>query len=243
MNVATPQTAINPFRNLPELMKQILLHEENTEINQEIMDQNGLSIKQNTLMMALIRKVILQEVPPQKVLDVVKKDLGLDDSGAKKLTLDLLGRRFLPMQWYIGNVETEITKLGGDVAKYEAEARKNYPEVYAPKVVEQPEEDVQPTVKESTSIKDELDQPAILHNLEEKLNSNKGRAGVLLHLTNLSIQIEERVAKKTITPEAGQEMIHSLDSLSYAVNTKDLNPLEIAAIKRKIHSVLKKLGS
>jgi hypothetical protein len=159
----------------------------------------------------------------------------MEPATAKKFTIDFLGKICLPMQWYIGNVEGLIKELGGNVANYIDEAQRIFPEVYEIKTAPP-----QPTIASVQPIL--ANEPPILHNLEEKLTTNKGRAGILLHLTNLSLQIEQRVAAKNLTVEAGQELIHGLDSLSYAVNTKDLNPLEIAAIKRKILSVLIKLG-
>lgn len=240
------QQVINPFRNLPDLMKQILLYEENTDINQDIMNQNQLTIEQNTKMMGLIRKIILKDFPPTKLLNAVKQDLALNDDRAKKLALDLLGRRFLPMQWYIGNVEGLIKELGGDVEQYAAEAKKNYPEVYAPDANTSTESvtvAAAPQSQPTKTIDTEANEPVIIRDIGEKLATSKGRAGVLLHLVGLSQQIEAAGKSGKFTAKETEELLHGLDALSYAVNTQDLNPLEIAAIKRHLKNILAKVGA
>lgn len=231
------QLFLKKIAQLPALMKTFVDKDLTTDLAISLVDTHHLSGVQNKAMIYLEGEIIVKNIQPSKIVSYIRQHIISDDALAKKLALDFIGTLCLPMQWYIGNVEGLIKELGGDVEKYVAEAKKNYPEVYTPKTTT---ETSQPSATAPASVA--TNEPPILHHLEEKLSSNKGRAGVLLHLTNLSLQIEERVAAKTMTAEVGQELIHSLDSLSYAVNTKDLNPLEIAAIKRKILSVLTKLG-
>lgn len=240
----------SPFSKLPDLMKMLTGSEVFPKINIEIEKQNGLTVEQGDKMMDVIRKVVLKTIEPRELLANIQKTIGLNENKAKKLALDLLGRQFLPMQWYIGDVEGEIKKLGGDVAKYETEARKNYPEVYEPHAQE-PEvqtetSDVVTEKKEPASVRtvtSDTNEPTILHSIDDRLTTNKGRAEVLLRLTALSQQIEEAGKAKTLNENEAQELMHSLDTLSYAVNTQDLNPLEIAAIKRRLKNILAKLPS
>ncbi len=232
----------SPFAKLPDLLKKVIDRDVFAQGDIEIEEQNGLTIEQGDKMMDVIRMVIFKTITPVEVVATIQRVIGLDEVRAKKLALDLLGKQFLPMQWYIGNVEGLITELGGDVAKYQAEAQKNYPEVYAPQPTPETEE---PTEKIISPFKDEAakDEPTILRNIDERLTTNKGRAEVLLRLTALSQQIDEAMKSGKFGETQGQEMLHSLDALSYAINTQDLNPLEIAAIKRRLKNVLSKLAA
>ena len=234
---AEQQLFLQKISQLPTLMKTIVGKDVTVNLAIALTEKYRLTDGQHKSMIYLEGEVIVKNVQPAGILSYIQQHIIPEVDQAKKFAADFIGKICLPMQWYIGNVEGLIKELGGDVEKYTAEAKKNYPEVYAPKPVT---EVAKPAVVTSAPIA--ADEPIILRGLEEKLSSNKGRAGVLLHLTNLSLQIEQRVAAKSMTVELGQELIHGLDSLSYAVNITDLNPLEIAAIKRKILSVLTKLG-
>lgn len=231
----SPDAFIEVISKLPPLMQTLTKHHGLIDQAIALEDAHHLNGKQAKAMMNLEVSMIAQEFPPADILKYVTQEMNMEPAPAKKFTVDFIGKICLPMQWYIGNVEGLIKELGGDVANYVAEAQRIFPEVY--NIKNGPPQPIAAAIKPIPA-----NEPPILHNLEEKLSSNKGRAGILLHLTNLSLQIEQRVATKSLTVEAGQELIHGLDSLSYAVNTKDLNPLEIAAIKRKILSVLTKLG-
>jgi hypothetical protein len=60
-------------------------------------------------------------------------------------------------------------------------------------------------------------------------------------MSALSQQIEQAGQQQRLSEKETEELLHNLDALSYAVNTKDLNPLEIAAIKRRMKSIVSKL--
>lgn len=231
----TTEAYLKILASLPPLMKALIQHPGFIDQAIAIEDAYHLNDKQARTMLGYRSALIAHEIAPPAIPNMIAQQMGMDPATAKKFTADFLGMICLPMQWYVGNVENLINELGGDANRYVAEAQRIFPEVYDIKTAPP-----QPTVAAVKPIP--ANEPPILNNLEEKLNSNKGRAGILLHLTNLSLQIEQRVADKSLKVEVGQELIHGLDSLSYAVNTKDLNPLEIAAIKRKILSVLTKLG-
>lgn len=237
----TPATARSLFAQLPALMKQLLLHEENTDINIEIKKANNLTPEQGEKMMQIIRKIIFITITPRELVDVIQREVGLDNGRARKLALDLLGRRFLPMEWYIGNVERLIRDLGGKVEDYLATAKKIYPEVYEPHptsslAANQPAASATETISPMSPSAQEIS--PYLANLEDRLTNFKGRAEVLLRLTGLSQQIDEAIKTKQVSTEHGQELLRILDTLSYAVNTQDLNPLEIQAIKRRLTKVV-----
>lgn len=243
---SVPNSTLLAFGKLPELLKQVIDHEENSQINADIEKVNGLTSEQGDKMMDVIRKVILKVILPSALVTTIQHDINLDEEKAKKLALDLLGRRFLPMQWYIGNVEGLIKELGGDVEHYAAEARKNYPEVYAPDAnmsAETTTVEVRPQTQSATAVDTDANEPVIVRDIGEKLATSKGRAGVLLHLVGLSQQVEAAGKSGKFTAKETEELLRGLDALSYAVNTQDLNPLEIAAIKRRLKNILAKVGA
>ncbi len=227
---------LRKVRNLPDLMKTVLNNPAMVENSIKLEEKYYLSPSRHKAMIFLEGDVAVKNVIPNGVLHIVQKDIVANDQQAKQFTVDFLGLICLPMQWYIGNVEGLIKELGGNLEPYLAEAKKNYPEVYTP-VSAQPA-----PAKEPAAAKDTGEEPSILRQIEERLTSAKGRAEVLLRLTALSQQIEEAVKTQRLDAAAGQELLHSLDALSYAVNTKDLNPLEVAAIKRRLKNVVMKLG-
>ena len=223
------------FTALPDLMKSIIDREESAEINVDIVEKNRLSDDQGQEMMGVIRKIILRTITPRELLDTIRRDVkGLSDEQARKLALDLLGRRFLPMEWFIGNVENLIKELGGNLEIYQAEARKIYPEVYEIGATEKP-------AAKSVTTGSLVEHP-ILKEFDERLGTFKGKAEVLLRLTGLSSEVEQAVKDGKILPAEGDRLLKQLDGISYAVNTQDLNALEVESLKRGIRKVLRALN-
>lgn len=255
----------NILPKLPNLMQQILLHDEVADTNSAIIEQHQLNEDQAVAMIGVIRKVILQTIQPAELVSALVHDLGISAEQARPLALDLLGRRFMPMEWYLGGVSEEIRRLGGDPIAFEAEAKRIYPEVYSPQHLDQvalqrtaaqlaedlpspynddgserdlrTDEALTETASEQTSVAE----PTILHHIDERLTSTKGRAEILLRMTALSQQVEQAAKTGALNDKESQDLLHTLDSLSYAVNTQDLNPLEINAIKRRLKSVVSKI--
>lgn len=258
------------FQQLPSLLKLILTSERSVDCNAEIKTQFKLTDEQGEQYMGVIRKVILQTIRPANLVATIQTDIGLPVDQAKQMALELLGRRFLVMDWYLGGVAEEIRTLGGDPGPYEAEARKLYPEVYSehteqeervPELLEMLDQipnpfDEQGNPKPLNPDVDLLEVPgeteqaskaggesAFLRDIGDKLTTSRGRAEVLLRLTALSQQIETQ-GKSGALPEAKTtELLHGLDALSYAVNTQDLNPLEIAAVQRRLKAILDQVGA
>lgn len=223
--------ATSQFTHLPELIRLILLHDENIDLNMAIEKSNRLTKLQGDKMMGVIRKIILKTIGPELLVETIKRDIGLDDVRSKKLALDLLSKRFLPMEWYIGKVQPLIQQLGGNVAEALAEARQRYPEVYAPK-----QEPASPTIDATTT-----EEHPILRNFDDKATTLKGQADILLRLTGLSSQIEAGVAQGRFEQDESERLMQELDAVSYAVNTKDLNPFEVNSIKRKIRKIISRV--
>jgi hypothetical protein len=138
-------------------------------------------------------------------------------------------------------VRDELEKLGGNAAAYTEIIAPLYPEVFGPVQAEESRDTSTPqsaTKRVLTSVETE---PSMLHNIDDRLTSTKGRAEILLRMSALSQQIEQAGQQQRLSEKETEELLHNLDALSYAVNTKDLNPLEIAAIKRRMKSIVSKL--
>lgn len=224
-------TIVNPFVNLPPLMKRVMDHDENIDTNIAIEKKNALSKQQGNAMMQVIRSVILQTIRPDELVSVIQRDIHLDEPQAKKLALDLLGERFLPMEFYLGPVRPLIEQLGGNVNEYLVQARQRYPEVYAPK-----SETPKPSEGETGA------EPQLLQNFNEKVETPRGRADILLRLTGLAGQVDELMKAEKLPQADGEALLRDLDTLSYAVNTKDLNPLEVQSLKRRLRKVLGRIS-
>lgn len=231
----TPEAYNAVLAKLPPLMLRLTKHDGLVDQTLTIIDTYKLQRPQMNAFMELQRMLIAQLITPSQVEAYVRQQMKFDEPTTKKFTLDVLGRICLPMQWYIGNVDTLIQALGGNVAQCQAEAEKKFPDIYG-LPGSTVTGDIPPAV-----VSQAVDDDVITH-LDEALTNNKGRAGILLRLSSLSQEIEGHVAAHDIPEATGQELLHSLDGLSYAVNTKDLSPLEVAAIKRKLKSVIAKIG-
>lgn len=227
MPALSSNTTLLAFGKLPDLMKSVIDHEENSEINSAIESKNKLTADQGDAMMGVIRSIILQTIRPDELVSVIQRDVKLDEPQAKKLALDLLGERFLPMEFYLGPVRPLIEQLGGNVNEYLVQARQRYPEVYAPK-----SETPKPSEGETGA------EPQLLQNFNEKVETPRGRADILLRLTGLAGQVDELMKAEKLPQADGEALLRDLDTLSYAVNTKDLNPLEVQSLKRRLRKVL-----
>ncbi len=224
------QTFFQKLSQLPDLLKSVLGHEETADLNVEMIDRHHLSGDQVSALLNLLQLVIMQILSPADLLMRVQQDLHLDPTRAKALTLDVLGLRLLPMEWYIGPVQPTITQLGGNPEMYLKRLRTIYPEVYSPKAPAELSET--PT---SSS------HPTLLNNFEDRLTSFKGRAEVLLRLTGLSSELEEMMKDNQLASNDGQQLMQQLDAITYAVNTQDLNAFEVQSIKRRLTKILERI--
>ncbi|MBI5467463.1 MAG: hypothetical protein HY975_04635 [Candidatus Kerfeldbacteria bacterium] len=236
--MVTPQQYRLVIQKLPPLMKQVLRNESMTATNMVMEDVFKLKPAQGDAMMVIIQDLIAREITPAQIRGRVDLDLKLPPNVAAAFTRELLGRVVLPMEWYVGNVEGLIRELGGQPEEYLRQAQEFFPEVYAHTPTARP---VTPSAPAITPNPTPEVQP-ILANLEERLTTFKGRAEILLRLTALSQHVEAVAAKKLIDQKRSQELIQALDALSYAVNTQDLNPLEVQAVKRRLTKVVNDIG-
>lgn len=219
------------FTNIPPLAKQVLGHEENADLNQAIIDAHQIPFDQVQSFMQVVRKVLLKTVHPQDLVQTLEHDLGLDAPAAVSLAIDLLGKRFLPMEFYLGPIAPLIRQLGGNPDSFLAEAQQRYPEVYNPQPDTTPEERAQ-NVADSE----------ILKNFDERLEDFKGRAEVLLRITGLSSTIEDRMNADELPRDQGERLMADLEEIASAVDTRDLSHLERQRLRRKLARVVEAVG-
>lgn len=230
------------YEKLPDLMHRVLNHREIPARNIELGAKYKLTPAQQRLLVLNESAMIIQDYPPRQLTDHLRIELKLDDAKARALAADVLGYIFLPMEWFLGKIQPLIKDLGGDVDHYLAAAKKTWPEVYAgpgapPVPPAKPTLTISPEEMEAIMAKH-----PIMEDFDSRVGSFKGRAEVLLRLTGLSVEVEEAVKSNKITQEQGEQLLRQLDALSYAVNTKDLNALEVEALRRGIKKVLRVLA-
>ncbi len=233
-----PKLYLEAIKRLPPLMRQILNNEALVSQAITLGEKYHLSPQQETALMEIEREVIAQNL---KVIDIemrIRNSLQIDATLSQQIARDFLGMIILPMEWYLGPVQPLIQKLGGQTEIYFDQAKKNFPEIYRQSPTSQPIQTEQGILSKATS----TISPAILENFDDRLTSFKGRAEVLLRLTGLSSHLEEMMKNKQVSTEEGQQLMQQLDSISYAVNTQDLNQFEVQSIKRHLTKVLDRIG-
>lgn len=232
-NTFPKHTAVpaNPFLNLPPLMKEILYREDVSELNIAIFAVHKLTEEQQKNAMGVIRKILLKTVEPKDLVQTLEHDLGLDAPAAVSLAIDLLGQRFLPMEFYLGPIAPLIRQLGGDPAPFLAAAQKRYPVVYSPQTAEQHQQAI---------VAAEND---LLKNFEDRLNDFKGRAEILLRLTGMSATVEDRMKANQLSRDEGESLLADLEEVAAAVDTRDLSHLERQRLRRKLTRVVEAVGA
>lgn len=242
MNVTSPVTVsasrskqaiflANALLALPELVKSILTHEENIDINIDIERGNNLTLEQGNGMMRVIQEVLFKTHRLDELPTVLRDELKIDQSRAKKLALDLLGRRFLPLEFYLGPVQPMIKDLGGNPATYLAEAKKIWPEAYGLPPAADEEGESEPVSTAGWSILEEF---------EERMALPRGKEEILLRLTGVSAAVDEQARQGSIAPADAEKITAQLDQLGYIINTHDLNSFEIQSIKRRLARILRR---
>lgn len=220
---------IAAIQQLPPLMRAVINNPALIENMIAIAEQYELTPKQQDDLMAIERAVIIQQLPVGKVPSEIQQ-LGVASKNVNGLIQDFLGRIVMPMSWHVGSVDAVIQQLGGRTEEYLYHARRQFPEVYTPQLA--------PSTENETT---ETEHP-LLRNFDDKVETPRGRADILLRLTGLASQIDEMMNSEAINQAEGEELLRSLDTLSYAINTKDLNPLEIQSLKRRLRKVLGRLS-
>lgn len=106
---------------LPEPVLDHLYDERIGDLNERIIQGNGLNPGQAPLLYALLRELFVRDVPFGNLVEEVKDRFNFDDAKAKRLAMDIAGYRLLPLDRWIGDVSGYIRRLGGDVSAYPQE--------------------------------------------------------------------------------------------------------------------------
>lgn len=245
--MGTPSPFLLAIKRLPPMMQSILGHEENSDLTLLVSDTHDLTRDQRKAMVKIVQFVILQQLRPQDVPEHIEKDLSLGRETAKKVACDLLGWRFLPMEWYIGPVQPVIKNLGGDPETYLSKLRDIYPEVFlgAP-LFPVPKPDPEDPLTEWNSSVDRQsastsEENGLLENFLERLGTESGRAEILLRLTGVSSVVEGKMDDGTMTREAGEGILERLEAIATAIETRDMNPLEMQSLRRRTQRLIEQM--
>lgn len=217
---------------LPPLVNQILLHNENIEINIDISHKFELNHAQVMNLMAMHRAVYAREIPLTSIVTEIQSVLGVDPQRAKDIAREVLSRRYLPLEFYLGPVQPLITQLGGDAAAALEEAKRIWPEAYGLPPHQKP------TVDEEVQ---DADVPPLLQAFDRRVRTPHGREEILLRLTGLAADVETRISSQTLPVADGERIMEQLDQLGYVINTQDLNQFEIQAARRRLRRILQRL--
>lgn len=104
---------IDKFQTLPQAARDFLLSEQSSEANVKIVEKFKLSPEEEDLFFEITDKVIYKELKLENFLAEVKKFFKFNKEVIKKLSLEILGTIFLPIESYLGDVQGEIKKIGG----------------------------------------------------------------------------------------------------------------------------------
>lgn len=231
------------LQKLPDLAKSILQHDETTDFNGEIIDRFKLNSSQTKALMKLLQLLIMKVLSPKDLIVRVENDLLLPHEQARLVTLEVLGWRALPLEWYLGPVQPVIKNLGGQPEQYLPGLHRIYAEVYsgAPLQLDPKPDEDDPFIeyeKETTAVTSPSHHAEILNHFAEHLGNFAGRAEILLRLTGLGTELEERAKAGTLEKAKAEKMIADLDAMSNAINTRDLNPFEVQALHRRLSRML-----
>ena len=75
------------------------------------------------------------------------------------------------------------------------------------------------------------------------LSDVRGRAEILLRLTGLSSVVEAAMGGNRVSKDEGEQLMASLDDAATIINTRDLSPLEVEALRRRLQRLVKQIAS
>ncbi len=108
------------LNKLPKNIQDILLLNAGDKIEYYIYKKNNIMDSRYYLIADTLSKVYFKEINLEDLLAEIKKNFKVEDNVAKKLALDLVGMRILPIKDYLKNEDFEyiIHSLGGDIKDY-----------------------------------------------------------------------------------------------------------------------------
>lgn len=117
----TPKDTLSKLQELPQAVQDFILSPERSKINAEIVKKFKLTPEQEDLFFEITDKVIFKEIQLENFFAEVEKKIGLEPKKSKELSLEILGNIFLPLDSFLGNVQSVIKKLGGDPNEFAVE--------------------------------------------------------------------------------------------------------------------------
>ncbi len=127
---------IQSFQDLPDWVKDQVLDKKTVEKNKKIVKDFNLSEKQKSIFFAGLRKVILKQITPYKILDFLK-NIDISENNKKKLALRIIQDRLLPLQEFFKQDIREVyKKIGGKLNKKKQEEYKPKEEKKLDKIVD-----------------------------------------------------------------------------------------------------------
>jgi len=103
------------FKDLPEYIQDILWSDDTGIINEEIFKKFNLSAQQKDIFFDVLRKIVFKQINLRQLLEVLKP-LGLREEQTKKIAVEILKRRVLPLSDYLKvNTLLYIKKWGGEI--------------------------------------------------------------------------------------------------------------------------------
>lgn len=100
------------FKKLPQHIQEIMSSPETAEINGIIGKKYKLSDEQIGSMVNIVVHIIFKDVPLEGLVVNLRQKLNLDPQVAKKMALDILEKRFLPIKNRLPNIEQFMQNLG-----------------------------------------------------------------------------------------------------------------------------------
>ena len=103
------------FQDLSEYVQDILLSDESLNANKKIIKEFNLSDEQIDVLFDILRKIVFKEIEIGRLLEELKV-LGLTEEQTKKMAVEILKKRVLPLSDYLKiNTLKYIKEWGGDI--------------------------------------------------------------------------------------------------------------------------------
>ncbi|OQX71758.1 hypothetical protein B6D52_00260 [Candidatus Parcubacteria bacterium 4484_255] len=103
------------FRDLPEYIQDILLSDETRIANEKIIKKFHLSAQQVNLLFDILQGIVFKQIDLNKLLEELEP-LGLNKEQTKKIAVEILKRRVLPLSDYLKvNTLSYIKEWGGEI--------------------------------------------------------------------------------------------------------------------------------
>ncbi len=116
---------------LPENVANALYSEFGYSLNNQINNEHELTVIQSFSLVKLQNDLFFKKVEVSDIVQEIIECLGINKIKAKKIALDVLGKKMLLLdtKWFEGEVSKKITELGGNVKDYKEITNKYIEEV------------------------------------------------------------------------------------------------------------------